>query len=60
MDTPISVQSGSANKALIAITLDLELSAQYPTKDQVHWNYEKGNLNDETPVHINELERLGL
>ncbi len=34
--------------ALIAITLDLEMSRQYPTKDQTHWDYQKGNLNLET------------
>lgn len=33
------------DRAHIAITLDLEMSAQYPTRDQTHWNYEKGNLD---------------
>lgn len=37
--------------ALIAITLDLEMSRQYPTKDQTHWDYEKGNLNAETKAY---------
>src|SRR5262245_47198888 len=37
--------------ALIAITLDLEMSRQYPTKDQMHWDYEKGNLNAETKAY---------
>jgi hypothetical protein len=32
-----------ANKALIAITLDLEMSRHYPTWDQMFWDYEKGN-----------------
>jgi peptidoglycan/xylan/chitin deacetylase (PgdA/CDA1 family) len=36
------------NKALIAITFDLEMSANFPKWDDTHWNYEKGNLNDET------------
>ena len=49
--------SGSTDKALIAITLDLEMSAQYPTKDQVHWNHEKGNLNDETKRYAVEAAR---
>ena len=31
------------NKALIAITLDLEMSRHYPTWDQMFWDYEKGN-----------------
>ena len=54
---PNANNSDSANKALIAITLDLEMSAQYPTKDQVHWNYEKGNLNDETKRYAVEAAR---
>ena len=37
-----------ANKALIAITLDLEMSRHYPTWDQMRWDYEKGNLDDAT------------
>jgi peptidoglycan/xylan/chitin deacetylase (PgdA/CDA1 family) len=43
--------------ALIAISLDLEMSAQYPTKDQTHWNYEKGNLNAETKAYALEAGR---
>jgi peptidoglycan/xylan/chitin deacetylase (PgdA/CDA1 family) len=34
--------------ARIAITLDLEMSANFPTWDQTHWNYEKGNLDWDT------------
>jgi hypothetical protein len=36
------------DKALIAITLDLEMSRNFPTWDQTHWDYEKGNLDTET------------
>jgi hypothetical protein len=36
------------DKALIALTLDLEMSRNFPTWDQTHWDYEKGNLNAET------------
>jgi peptidoglycan/xylan/chitin deacetylase (PgdA/CDA1 family) len=36
------------DKALIAITLDLEMSRNFPTWETTHWDYEKGNLNDET------------
>ncbi|MFO0917912.1 MAG: polysaccharide deacetylase family protein [Planctomycetaceae bacterium] len=43
--------------ALIAITLDLEMSRQYPTKDQLHWDYEKGNLNAETKAYSIEAAR---
>ena len=37
-----------ANRALVAITLDLEMSRNFPTWETTHWDYEKGNLNDET------------
>ncbi len=43
-----------ARPAQIAITLDLEMSRQYPTKDQTHWDYEKGNLNAETKAYAVE------
>lgn len=35
-------------KARIAITFDLEMSAQYPKREQTEWNYEKGNLDEPT------------
>ena len=35
-------------RALVAITLDLEMSRNFPVWEQTHWDYEKGNLNDET------------
>ena len=35
-------------KARIAMTLDLEMSAQYPKRDMTEWNYEKGNLDEAT------------
>ena len=43
-----SEESAAADddKALIAITLDLEMSRHYPTWDTMHWDYEKGNLNE--------------
>lgn len=37
-----------ADKALVAITLDLEMSRNFPTWEQTHWDYEKGSLNAET------------
>jgi hypothetical protein len=45
------------NKALIAITLDLEMSRHYPTWDQMHWDYEKGNLDDATKRYSLEAAR---
>lgn len=33
-------------KALVAITLDLEMSRNFPKWEDTHWDYEKGNLDD--------------
>ncbi len=44
----------NAGKALIAITLDLEMSRNFPTWETMHWDYEKGNLNDETKKYTTE------
>lgn len=33
-------------KALIAITLDLEMSRNFPAWEDTHWDYEKGNLDE--------------
>src|SRR5213593_4555673 len=46
-----------AGKALVAITLDLEMSRNFPTWEQTHWDYEKGNLNDETKRYTVEACR---
>jgi peptidoglycan/xylan/chitin deacetylase (PgdA/CDA1 family) len=35
-------------KALVAITLDLEMSAEYPTRGTTEWNYRKGDLDADT------------
>jgi hypothetical protein len=43
--------------ALIAITLDLEMSRNFPTWDETHWDYEKGNLNAETKRYTAEACR---
>jgi peptidoglycan/xylan/chitin deacetylase (PgdA/CDA1 family) len=45
-------------KALVAITLDLEMSAQYPRRGMVEWNYEKGNLDDDTKRYAARAGRL--
>ncbi len=46
-----------ATKALIAITLDLEMSRNFPTWDQTHWDYEKGNLDTATKRYAVEAGR---
>jgi hypothetical protein len=44
-------------KALIAITLDLEMSRNFPTWETTHWDYEKGNLNAETNIYAEAAAR---
>jgi peptidoglycan/xylan/chitin deacetylase (PgdA/CDA1 family) len=44
-------------KALIAITLDLEMSRNFPTWETTHWDYEKGNLNAQTKKYAVEAAR---
>ena len=45
-------------KAQIAITLDLEMSAQYPQRDNVEWNFEKGNLDEATKRYAVEAAKI--
>lgn len=47
----------TGDKARIAITLDLEMSRHYPTWDQMHWDYEKGNLDADTKRYSVEAAR---
>lgn len=44
-------------KALLAVTLDLEMSRNFPTWETTHWDYEKGNLNSETKKYAVEAAR---
>jgi hypothetical protein len=44
-------------KATIAITLDLEMSRNFPTWDDMYWDYEKGNLDDATKQYAVEAAR---
>src|SRR5947209_209216 len=44
-------------KALVAFTLDLEMSRNFPTWETTHWDYEKGNLNDQTKKYAAEACR---
>lgn len=43
--------------AHIAITLDLEMSRNFPTRETMHWDFEKGNLNAETKAYAVEAAR---
>ncbi|MFM9062380.1 MAG: hypothetical protein ACKOOI_05015, partial [Pirellula sp.] len=42
------IASGSTKFARIAITLDLEMSRNFPMWENTHWDYEKGNLDEAT------------
>ena len=59
--TPAGEESPPANgqkrKAQIAITLDLEMSRNFPVWEDTHWDYEKGNLNDEAKRYTVEACR---
>jgi peptidoglycan/xylan/chitin deacetylase (PgdA/CDA1 family) len=46
-----------ADRALIAITLDLEMSRNFPTWEDTHWDYDKGNLNEPTKRYTVEACR---
>jgi peptidoglycan/xylan/chitin deacetylase (PgdA/CDA1 family) len=54
--TPLAADP-PADKTLVAITLDLEMSRNFPTWDQTHWDYEKGNLDDATKEYAVEAAR---
>jgi peptidoglycan/xylan/chitin deacetylase (PgdA/CDA1 family) len=47
----------ASEQAQIAITLDLEMSRNFPTWETTHWDYEKGNLNAETKAYAVEAAR---
>jgi hypothetical protein len=47
----------STDKALIAITLDLEMARNFPHWEDTHWDYEKGNLNAEAKRYSVEAAR---
>src|SRR5438309_203933 len=46
--TTLPAQQPAPRPAQVAITLDLEMSRNFPAWETTHWDYEKGNLNDET------------
>jgi peptidoglycan/xylan/chitin deacetylase (PgdA/CDA1 family) len=54
---PAIAADSSDRQALIAITLDLEMSRNFPTWETTHWDFEKGNLNEETKCYAVEAGR---
>ncbi len=53
----MSTHAWALDKALVAITLDLEMSRNFPTWDQVHWDYRKGDLDADTKKYAAEAGR---
>ncbi|MDZ4286842.1 MAG: polysaccharide deacetylase family protein [Prosthecobacter sp.] len=51
--------SAEANqgKALVAITLDLEMARNFPRWEDTHWDYEKGNLSEAVKGYASEAAR---
>ena len=47
-------------KARIAITLDLEMSAQYPQRELTEWNFEKGNLDEATKKYSVDAAKVAI
>jgi peptidoglycan/xylan/chitin deacetylase (PgdA/CDA1 family) len=45
-------------KALVAITLDLEMSAEYPRRGMTEWNYRKGDLDADTKRYSVEAAKV--
>ena len=45
---PAAVEASQTGPALISITLDLEMSRNFPSWETMHWDYEKGNLDEAT------------
>src|SRR5436190_22230943 len=45
-------------KALVAITLDLEMSAEYPKRGMTEWNYRKGDLDADTKKYATAAAKV--
>jgi peptidoglycan/xylan/chitin deacetylase (PgdA/CDA1 family) len=54
---PAVASAVAERQALIAITLDLEMSAEYPRRGMTEWNYRKGDLDDATKKYAVEAGR---
>ena len=53
----LQAEPSKARKARIAITLDLEMSRNFPRWEETHWDYEKGNLDEATKRYSVEAAR---
>jgi peptidoglycan/xylan/chitin deacetylase (PgdA/CDA1 family) len=50
-------QASEKKVARIAITLDLEMSRNFPTWETTHWDYEKGNLDEPTKRYASQAAK---
>jgi peptidoglycan/xylan/chitin deacetylase (PgdA/CDA1 family) len=53
----VNLREVDDDRALVAITLDLEMSRNFPARTDTHWDFEKGNLNDEAKRYTVEACR---
>jgi peptidoglycan/xylan/chitin deacetylase (PgdA/CDA1 family) len=52
-----AVPDKTGRKAQIAITLDLEMSREYPRRGMLEWDFEKGNLDQATKQYAVDAAR---
>lgn len=52
-----AVARDNADRAQIAITLDLEMARNFPRWNDTEWDYQKGNLNDDAKRYAIEAAR---
>jgi peptidoglycan/xylan/chitin deacetylase (PgdA/CDA1 family) len=51
--------AADSKQALISITLDLEMSRNFPEWEMTHWDFEKGNLSEATKLYaVRAAERV--
>jgi hypothetical protein len=48
---------GPGKQAPVSITFDLEMTRNFPKWEDTHWDFEKGNLNEETKRYAVEAAR---
>lgn len=52
-----SVMAAESGVATVCLTLDCEMSAHYPRRGDVEWNYRKGDLDEATKAYALEAGR---
>jgi len=53
-----AVADAQPRKARIAITLDLEMSREYPQRGMLEWDFQKGNLDEATKRYAVDAARV--